>query len=511
MTRTRLVALALCGVVLSACTSIDVTVEQNSATSTSSGASTGTGGSSSQTSASPLEAPKAPADLTAAQSNPVEDSYYPDKGEPYLDTLHYGLALDWQPSLKKLAGRASITFRVTEDRSQVQFDLSSALTVSATTLDGRKVESTRGKDTLVVQTGALAKNSRHVLVVDYTGTPQTTSAPSKRSDQTGGLGFTIEDDGAAWTMQEPFGAFTWYPVNDQPADKAYYDATLTSREGQVGVFNGAPGAAKTDGDRTVRSFTLDQPAASYLTTVAFGKYELTTDKGPRDLPIHNWTRPDAVESTTIDEGLKKSPKILEYLETLLGPYPFASAGSLMVPSDSAMETQTLNTMGEDTAWDANSFAATLAHEFAHQWVGDVVSPVDWRDVWLNESLAMFVQTKYEDHAGITPYAVSMSGYRAMDSSLRKEAGPPGKYDKQHFAASNIYICGAVMYDEMQKAYGPKFYEALKTWPTVKKYGNVTRDDLIKHFSDKIGVDLKPWITLWLESETTPTQAPPPLA
>ena len=26
-------------------------------------------------------------------------------------------------------------------------------------------------------------------------------------------------------MQEPYGAFTWYPVNDQPSDKALYDIT----------------------------------------------------------------------------------------------------------------------------------------------------------------------------------------------------------------------------------------------------------------------------------------------
>ena len=26
-------------------------------------------------------------------------------------------------------------------------------------------------------------------------------------------------------MQEPYGAHTWYPVNDQPSDKALYDFT----------------------------------------------------------------------------------------------------------------------------------------------------------------------------------------------------------------------------------------------------------------------------------------------
>ena len=30
-----------------------------------------------------------------------------------------------------------------------------------------------------------------------------------------------------WTMQEPYGAYTWYAVNDQPSDKALYDFTVT--------------------------------------------------------------------------------------------------------------------------------------------------------------------------------------------------------------------------------------------------------------------------------------------
>ena len=28
-------------------------------------------------------------------------------------------------------------------------------------------------------------------------------------------------------MQEPYGAYTWYAVNDQPSDKALYDFTIS--------------------------------------------------------------------------------------------------------------------------------------------------------------------------------------------------------------------------------------------------------------------------------------------
>ena len=39
-------------------------------------------------------------------------------------------------------------------------------------------------------------------------------------------------------MQEPFGAYTWYAVNDQPSDKALYSFTITTPAPWVGVANG---------------------------------------------------------------------------------------------------------------------------------------------------------------------------------------------------------------------------------------------------------------------------------
>ena len=70
------------------------------------------------------------------------------------------------------------------------------------------------------------EDERYVLEVSYSGTPEPTPAPTSRSDFTTS-GWTITPDGETWTMQEPYGAFTWYPVNDQPSDKALYDITVT--------------------------------------------------------------------------------------------------------------------------------------------------------------------------------------------------------------------------------------------------------------------------------------------
>ena len=80
-------------------------------------------------------------------------------------------------------------------------------------------------------------DERYELVLDYAGTPSPVEAPTTRSDIPG-HGFTIDAEHQAWTMQEPFGAYSWYAVNDQPSDKAFYDFTLSVPSPFTGIANG---------------------------------------------------------------------------------------------------------------------------------------------------------------------------------------------------------------------------------------------------------------------------------
>ena len=123
----------------------------------------------------------------AAVSSPREDPYYPAKGDPGVDALHYRLRLSWSPTAKVLTGTARIRFRAPVAEDRVQLDLGDPLRVRSVRLDGvRKPFSHPGKN-LVVRTGTLAADSRHTLVVSYRGSPRPVALPSTRSDvQTGG-------------------------------------------------------------------------------------------------------------------------------------------------------------------------------------------------------------------------------------------------------------------------------------------------------------------------------------
>jgi aminopeptidase N len=439
----------------------------------------------------------------AARSQPIEDPYYPAKGDPSVDALHYALTLGWSPKSRTLTGAASITFRAPVDESQVRLDLGDPLDVGRVTLDGRRVTfSHPGKD-LVIDTGAvLAKDSRHVLTVHYSGTPKPVQAPTDRADIPH-LGWTTTRRGEVWTMQEPFGAYTWFPVNDQPSDKAFYDVKISAPKHMVGIFNGRLVSRRSTASRTVTRWHLASPVSSYLTTIAIGDYVRHTDKGPHGLPISYWL--PRRDQSALPE-LRRTPTMIRWLEARLGPYPFDRIGAVVVPSDSAMETQTLVTMGGRlmTGSGRRTFRADLLHEYSHQWYGDTVTPNNWTDLWLNESFAMYTQIRWQVSQGWQTMAQWRRTLKTSDGDLRTTDGPPGEYHRQQFGELCVYYCGALMLDRLRTQLGDATFAAIwRGWPQQHHFASVDRTTYAAWASARAGRDLAPFLTTWLTSPTTP--------
>ncbi|MFC4533567.1 M1 family metallopeptidase [Sphaerisporangium dianthi] len=449
-------------------------------------------------SASPAAAPPLSGEYAAWQAGrslPVADPIYPERGTDALDVLHYDLALRWSPSKRVLSGTATLHIRPTRDAASVRLDFK-PYEIDSLMVDGAPATGEVTKEKLTVAT-PVAKDAPFTLVVAYHGHPMTTPMPSKRADSHP-LGLTVDAAGGLWTMQEPFGAFTWYPVNDQPSDKALYDISVTVPKGWSGIAGGTP--AGRDGD-TFRYRSTD-PVASYLTTLAVGKFEKTTATGPHGLPLTYWYMP---RDRRFLPGLKKSAKYLEWLSKKFGPYPFPTAGIVVVDGPSAMESQQMVTLGYAIpAMGGDFFELNTLHEFAHHWFGDTVTPNTWRDLWLNEGWALYAQWLYQHERDKTSDAELDRTAREKDAARRREFGPPGDPDPAEFGASNVYIGGAAMLRELHNTLGDeKFFALARAWVQEHRDTQQDRASFTAFVNARTGQDFTPLIDAWLDSATTP--------
>lgn len=444
-----------------------------------------------------------PAAYVEAKSAPQEDSFYPAVGDPGVDALHYDLDLAWDADQRELTGTATITLRATADADHLQLDFAAPLEVRSAELDGEKVKSSHeGKDLLIA--AEVEKDGVHELVLAYSGKPGPVPSPSKRDDMAGGLGWTVTETGEVWTMQEPYGAYSWYPVNDHPSDKALYDFTLRVPEKWVGVANGVLTSRTKKGGQTITEWHLDSPAAAYLVTVAIGDYVETKDESPSGVPVSVWTGPGDTESR---EALAAIPATLDWLEKRLGPYPFSSIGAVVVDSDSAMETQTMMTFGNSPY---SRTGQVIAHELAHQWYGNQVTPLDWSDLWMNEGMALYLAEGlwFAEH-GEFPLWDIVDNWRMSEPSLRRQAGPPGNPDRDEFAASVVYVAPALMWHELRRRIGAVTFDRMvRAWPASQADGSANREEYLAWIEEQTGQELTAFFDEWLMSAKSPTAAQP---
>jgi len=432
-------------------------------------------------------------------SQPAPDPVYPDRGNPLIDVRHYELALEWAPQTRLLTGKATLRIRAVSQLGEITLDFADWYAVDGATVDGATVPASRRRDHLVLATRAIAAGAMVTAVVRYHGTPHQVAFPGHRSD-VAAIGARVLSDGSLYAMQEPYGAFTWFPCNDHPSDKALLDAAVTVPAGWSGVVSGRPAPASPAGSgRSTYRWHTDQPIATYLVAFAVDRYERIDDAGPGGLPITYWLR--AEHKPTMLSLLRRTPDMVAWLERLLGPYPFGSTGVVVVQDRSAMETPSMVTLGMLTGRRATT---VLLHELAHQWFGDTVSPRTWRDLWLNEGFATYIQMLYEvDQMGAAEEP-TVYGWRVGDARSRAEAGPPGSYSAGEFAANNVYFGPALMLHAIRGELGdPVFFAMLHDWVQHLRASNQDRASFLAWLNAYTGRDFTALVGRWLDSPTTP--------
>ncbi|WP_204001866.1 M1 family metallopeptidase [Virgisporangium aurantiacum] len=436
-----------------------------------------------------------PADASAARPGApgVGDAYFPLAGNGGYDVRHYDLDIRYTPATKAFVGVTSISARAEQALSSFNLDLR-GFTVRSITVDGRAAAFTRdGQELTVTPRRDLRRGADFTVVVRYDGT---TGQPTDNTDAL--YGWVSYADGA-FVANEPEGASTWYPVNDHQTDKATYDFTITVPDGKTAVANGELVGRRSSRGWTTFKWHARDPMASYLSTASIGDYDLRFSRGPNGLPIIDAVDRDLPD--TADDGIARTSSIISYFNDVFGRYPFSSFGAIIDDDEDAgyaLETQTR------PIYSGAPSESTVAHELAHQWYGNSVSPSLWKDIWLNEGFATYAEWLWEEHNGGTTAAAQFDALYARPDTAslwRNVVADPGATNL--FVAS-VYDKGALTLQALREKIGDRsFFALLKAWYALHRNSDASTGDFIA-LAEKISRQpLRPFFQTWLYTAGKP--------
>ncbi|MFF3216529.1 M1 family metallopeptidase [Streptomyces sp. NPDC002886] len=439
----------------------------------------------------------------------VRDPYFPKAGNGGYQVEHYSLDLDYDPADGRLHATAVITARAEQGLSSFNLDLS-GLQVEGVSVQGAGARFNRSGNELTVRPAEdLERGEVFRTEVDYSGRPKAVTDPDGSRE-----GWIVTPGGkGAVGVGEPVGSMAWFPGNHHPSDKATYDITVTVPRGYEAVSNGElRSRTEEDDGRTVFAWHSAEPMASYLATVAVGKFAVTTGRTASGIPVYTAVSPG--EAKASGAALARLPEMVEWGIGRFGPYPFSATGAIVLPAHSlgyALETQTRPVFP-----GAPDSEELVVHELAHQWFGDSVSPKSWKDMWLNEGFATYAQWLWtEDHGG--PSAQEhFDAYLAGDTRVDAEAGsdwgafpPAAPRSPKEISGSPVYGRGAMVLQRIRQEVGDaKFFALVRGWAADHRHGNASTADFTAYAEEKTGRDLTEVWDVWLYGKDSPKASKP---
>ncbi|MEJ2103810.1 MAG: M1 family metallopeptidase [Ignavibacteriaceae bacterium] len=305
-----------------------------------------------------------------------------------------------------------------------------------------------------------------------------------------------------YNLSEPNYASSWFPCNDVPFDKTLLDMRITNDSSAISVSNGNLVQIINNGSRRTYHWRSEYPISTYLIAIYSSDYVYFFDKyisldGKDTMKVEFYVMPDQLKDARIDFSTQVN--MIEHFAKLFGEYPFIKEKYGMAEflwNPGAMEHQTITGVSSKMIPGNKNFEDTYAHELAHQWWGDAVSPKVWTDIWLNEGFATYSEALYYE---------SLTGKNALQSTMmskfsKKFSGilaEPGSF----LFTRTVYDKGAWVLHMLRWEVGDSiFFKILRNYYETYKYANASTYDFKAVCENVSGKNLDKFFDQWINGE-----------
>ncbi len=326
----------------------------------------------------------------------------------------------------------------------------------------------------------------------------------------------------ATTQFEAADARRAFPCWDVPEAKATFEISIIADNKFSAISNMPVESKKKIGSKTLYKFGKTSIVSTYLIYLGVGEFEYLTSKIGK-VQIRVVTTKGNKSKGKFSLNLGK--KLLTSYEKYFGiKYPLPKLDLIAVPDFAAgamenwgaitfRETILLYDPKTSSTRTKQFIAEVISHEIAHQWFGNLVTMKWWNDLWLNESFATFMATKFVDKFypewDLWNQFVEDAMNVAMSLDSLKTTHPIDV--KVHSPSEIREIFDAISYDKggcilrMLEHYvgETNFRKGLKQYLSKFKYKNAQGQDLWNEIGKASRMPVSNMVNSWLKQSGFP--------
>jgi aminopeptidase N len=156
--------------------------------------------------------------------------------------------------------------------------------------------------------------------------------------------------------------------------------------------------------------------------------------------------------------------------------------------------------------------SVIAHEIAHQWFGNLVSPASWNDIWLNEAFATWMQQKASAHFH-PEWDIPMQNRRSIEDTMARDATPATRAIRSREVEESrvfdvfddiTYRKGGAVLSMLEQWIGPRaFQQGLASYMAERAMKPATAGDLWHHIGKASGRPVAKLAATWTDQSGVP--------
>ncbi len=368
-------------------------------------------------------------------------------------------------------------------------------------LDGEIITHTHSDNLIsIALEDTLALDSEHEVLVEYSmlTLPENTGWPINFWNHNGEQLF--------WTLSSGPNANMWWPCKDHTTDKPdSMDIYITVPEAFTAVSNGLLRSVTENDDGTQTYYWHESyPIATYLFSINIYPYFFWEDEyvsaSEVTMPISFYTYEDTSNTPGLAANYLITKDMISTFAELICEYPFINEkyGHAQAAGGTSMEHQTISLLAYDYEW-------LIAHELAHQWWGDMISPTTLNHMWLNEGFASYSEALWFEYTyGTEAYHSWVRGdiFRGAGTVFVEDL------DTENIWDGNLrYRKGSYILHMLRHVVGDEnFFEILAAYSEHPdfKYASATTEQFKGICEDITGIDLEAFFDQWIYGEYYPS-------